>query len=136
MKTHFLVYKIKNLITGHQYVGVHKTTNKKDSYMGSGPEIKAAILQYGLSNFKKTIIKICKSEEEMYEYEKKIITKDFISRADVLNCNLGGRGSFYASNFRYNPNRGFARLAKENPERHKEISRKGYLAGIGNQQCA
>lgn len=130
----FLVYRIKNLLTNEQYVGVHKTLNKNDSYMGSGPEIKNAIQQYGLENFKKSIIKICKTEDEMYEYEKKIVTKEFISRKDVLNMNLGGRGSFFASNNRYTTNRGFARMAKENPDLHKAISRKGYLAGIA--KCA
>ena len=125
---YFLVYRIKNLITSEIYVGVHKTLNKKDSYMGSGPEIKAALARYGAENFKKTIIKICASEDEMYAYEKGIVTPDFVCRKDVLNQNLGGRGSFYASSFKYSSNRGFAKLARENPVLHKEISRRGYLA--------
>lgn len=125
---HYLVYRIRNLLTNEQYVGVHKTSNKNDSYMGSGSEIKAAIKKYGVENFKKSIIKICESEDEMYLYEKTLVTKEFVSRKDVLNTNLGGRGSFYSSNSRYSTNRGFARMAKENPERHREISRKGYLA--------
>lgn len=125
---YFLVYRIKNLLTNEQYVGVHKTLNKNDSYMGSGCEIKSAIQQYGIQNFKKSIIKICASEDEMYEYEKKLVTPDFVSRKDVLNSNLGGRGSFYSSNFRYNSNRGFARLARDNPELHRQISLKGYHA--------
>lgn len=123
---YFLVYRITNLQTKQIYVGVHKTLNKRDSYMGSGPEIKAAIAKYGVDNFKKTIIKNCRDEDEMYAYEKSIVTPEFVSRKDVLNMNLGGRGSFYASNFRYRTDRGFAKMAKENPELHRQISRKGY----------
>lgn len=135
-KIHYLVYRIRNKLNGHIYVGIHRTTNKKDSYMGSGPEIQAAIASFGIENFERRIIKVCKDENEMFDYEAKIVTREFLARPDVMNKNLGGRGSFFSANNRYTTNRGFARLAKENPERHRELCRRGYERGIGKNVCA
>jgi len=36
------------------YVGIHKTKNMNDSYMGSGKVIKNAIKKYDIDNFKRS----------------------------------------------------------------------------------
>lgn len=43
----YTVYKTTNIINGKYYIGVHKTTNPNDSYLGSGKAIKEAIKKYG-----------------------------------------------------------------------------------------
>lgn len=39
----YTVYKVTNIKNGKYYVGVHKTNNPYDSYMGSGTAIRNAI---------------------------------------------------------------------------------------------
>ena len=90
----FIVYKITNLIDKKIYVGCHETTDLNDSYMGSGIKVRRAIKKYGLHNFKKEILKICESREEMFLEESKIVNEDFITRNDVYNIMLGGYGGW------------------------------------------
>jgi hypothetical protein len=76
------------------YVGVHKTNNMNDGYMGSGKVIKDAIKKYGINNFKKDILETFEDSESMYAREKQVITEEFLSRKDVYNLRRGGNGGF------------------------------------------
>ena len=49
----YYLYEIKNRVNGKIYVGVHRTENIEDGYMGSGKVILQAIEKYGLENFEK-----------------------------------------------------------------------------------
>jgi len=51
----YTVYKITNDISGKHYIGVHKTNDINDSYMGSGTHIKRSIRKHDLSFFTKTV---------------------------------------------------------------------------------
>ena len=70
------IYVITNLINGKRYVGKNVFDNKSmwKSYMGSGVFIKQAIKKYGKENFKKDIIHICYSQEELEQDEVNIIS--------------------------------------------------------------
>jgi len=61
------IYKTTNLINGKIYVGQQSTNNKL--YLGSGKLILRAIKKYGKENFKKTIIELCESCEELNNRE-------------------------------------------------------------------
>ena len=58
-----VIYKTTNLVNGKQYIG--KDRNNKPSYLGSGSILKKAIQKYGRQNFKKEIIEVCSSHEEL-----------------------------------------------------------------------
>ena len=91
---HYYLYEIRNLLNDKIYIGVHKTDNLEDGYMGSGHLLKKAILKHGIENFKKTIIETFSSQEEMLKREREIVNKLFLLREDVYNLKLGGEGGF------------------------------------------
>lgn len=88
------LYKITNLINHKIYVGVHKTLDLNDGYMGSGKIIKAAIQKYGIENFRKDILEFFDTYEDALMAESIMVTPDFLLREDVYNLRRGGTGGF------------------------------------------
>ena len=91
---HYYLYQVTNLVNKKIYVGVHKTKNIADGYMGSGRVIKAAIAKYGLCAFQKDILETFKTSTAMYAKEREIVTEGFLAREDVYNVRRGGTGGF------------------------------------------
>lgn len=87
---YFTIYKITNNINGKYYIGKHQTKNIDDEYMGSGKLIQSAIKKYGIENFTKEILHICKTEEEMNLLEKKLV----VISENTYNLCEGGKGGF------------------------------------------
>ena len=87
---YYTVYKITNLINGKYYIGKHQTMNLDDDYMGSGKILKLAINKYGIENFKKEILHIFDTEEEMNAKEKELV----VINENTYNLNQGGNGGF------------------------------------------
>lgn len=73
---YYLIYKTTCLINGKYYIGKHKTSNRDDSYIGSGKLLQTAIKKYGRENFIREIILECSSEEEMNIAEKILVVPD------------------------------------------------------------
>ena len=90
----FYVYQITNMVNGKTYIGVHKTSNPQDGYLGSGLAIQRAVRKYGPHNFTKTILYECASEQEMYDQEARLVTSEFIAREDNYNMKIGGEGGW------------------------------------------
>ena len=90
--THYLIYKITNLVNGKMYIGKHKTDNIDDGYTGSGKILKYAIKKYGIECFRKDYLMFCEDEEEMNYMERVFVDQTWIDRADTYNLKLGGEG--------------------------------------------
>lgn len=90
----YLVYEVKNLINQKIYIGVHKTSDIHDGYMGSGILLKKAQKKYGIENFSRRILFEATSSEEMYKKEAELVTPEFIKRKDTYNLTPGGNGGF------------------------------------------
>ena len=90
----YMIYQITNNINNKIYIGVHKTENLDDGYMGSGLNILRALDKYGKDNFTKEILELCPSEEAMYEREAEIVNYEFILREDTYNLATGGFGGW------------------------------------------
>jgi hypothetical protein len=86
---HYL-YKITNTINNNIYIGVHSTFKEDDGYMGSGKLLKEDQIKYGMSTFKKEIMRYYKTREELLNAEREVVTSEFISRSDTYNLIVGG----------------------------------------------
>lgn len=87
----FTVYKITNLLTNEYYIGVHKTINPNDNYLGSGIHIKNQVNKYGKENFIKEILFIFDKEKDAYQKEIELIEEN-INNKLCLNIGPGGIG--------------------------------------------
>ena len=90
---HYYVYLTTNLVNNKQYIGQHYG-ELDDSYIGSGNTLKKAIEKYGKNNFKKEILEICNSYEEMNIAERKWINfYNAVESDNFYNIAQGGFNS-------------------------------------------
>lgn len=99
--------------------------------MGSGVFIRKAIKKYGIENFIKEIISFHSNIDDLYEAERIVVDKDFVSRRDTYNMELGGAGGKIwtpemISKMKDSINRGFAngRISSMKNKNHTMIARK------------
>ena len=119
----YTVYKITNKVNGKYYIGVHKTDDPYDGYMGSGVAIKNAIKKYGKQNFIQEILFVTESKNDAYEKEKEL-TVDFL-KEDNYNMRQGGVGGFSRDNARKGYTNSLEKLTKE---QLSDNGKKGYIA--------
>lgn len=87
------IYKTTNLVNGKFYLGIHKTNDPQDEYLGSGKLIRLAVAKYGEQNFKKEILFEFTEADEAFKKEEEIVE---LYRGNPLCYNLrkGGDGGF------------------------------------------
>lgn len=91
---YYLIYKTTNKINGKYYIGMHKTKDLDDGYLGSGTYFSRALKKYGIENFEREILEFCNSEEEMHKAEARYITEDVVNDKNSYNIKLGGKGGW------------------------------------------
>lgn len=114
---YYIIYKITNLSNKKIYIGAHRTTDLEDSYMSSSKLVKSAIRKYGLENFRKEILFVFSTPEEMFAKEKELVNEEFIARTDTYNITCGGLGSWGHWH---------------GTERHREEAKRGGITAIKN----
>lgn len=110
----YYLYEVRNNLDGKIYVGVHKTEDMNDGYMGSGKVIRSAIKKHGIGNFSKVILETFTTSDAMYAKEAEIVTEDFLSRSDTYNVRKGGHGGFDFINKNGLHHKGFHTAAERN----------------------
>jgi hypothetical protein len=115
MKKYYVCYKITNKVDGKIYIGVHKTSNINDNYLGSGKLIKEAVKEYGTDVFDKEILYVFEDCKLAYEMELCLVNDDFIKDEDTYNIRIGGIGGWSYIN-------GDEELSKERDKRIKSMN--------------
>lgn len=98
--TYSYVYKTTNIINNKFYIGVH-SGKLNDNYFGSGSYLINAINKYGVSSFKKEIVRVFDNSDfgkyKAYLLEKEIITPEILkqfSGSIIYNLSTGGDGGW------------------------------------------
>lgn len=137
----FYLYQTTNLVNGNYYVGMH-VGELKDTYLGSGKLLKQAIHKYGKDNFKKEILVVCETIEELRRWEKRVVGLR-IEDPKCYNLAPGGQGGDLIKHFDENEKRVIREKAgkaikeynKLNPEKvleRQERQKKTLLKNLEN----
>jgi len=119
------IYKTVNLQNGKYYIGKH-IGKVDDDYLGSGVILKQAVEKYGKEFFRKEVLVICLTEEELNYWEEKIISLK-IQDPNCYNIAPGGEGGYTIKHFsetekrkiRQKASTAMKKYRQENPEEVK-----------------
>lgn len=88
---HYIGYQTHNLLNGRYYIGVHKTANPDDGYLGSGHALQAAVEKHGRRNFKRHDVRYFDTLEAMIEWEAETVTMAVVNDPRSYNLMTGGK---------------------------------------------
>lgn len=90
------IYKTTNCVNGKIYIGKHEFSKDKKrnaNYKGSGTIFKKALKKYGKENFRREILRLCYTINQLNGYETYYIIKLKSMDSSVgYNMRLGGMG--------------------------------------------
>lgn len=91
-KKFHLLYRVTNIDTGKEYIGIHSTDCIEDGYMGSGKLLKCDIGIYGVSSFRREVIDLFENREQLLEAEFNHVNEQYLNTANTYNLVYGGGG--------------------------------------------
>jgi group I intron endonuclease len=122
-----VIYKTTNLLNGKFYIGKDEKNNP--NYLGSGLYLKRAVKKYGIESFKKEIIEICPTREELNIREKYWI-ETLSATTTGYNIAEGGTGG-KTTPVVHNKGKTYEELY--GVEKAKELKEKKRLATLGKK---
>lgn len=99
-KKFHLLYRITNIETSKEYIGIHSTDNIEDGYMGSGTLLKSDIKVYGVNSFRREIIELFENREQLLKAELNHVNEQYLNNVNTYNLVYGGGGIRTTSNRR------------------------------------
>lgn len=87
------VYRTTNLLSNKFYIGVHKSENPHDRYLGSGSLILRSIEKHGRVNFQKEILFSFGTAAEAFSKEEELVALE-LQNQNCYNMRKGGEGGF------------------------------------------
>lgn len=100
MKKYNFTYQTKNLINGKTYIGVHRTDNLNDGYIGCGltrskktknkTPFQKAVNKYGYDNFKCEILYFFDTYQEALDEEVWLVNEKWVEDKNNYNVRTGG----------------------------------------------
>lgn len=99
---YYTIYKVTNKINGKIYIGMHKTNNLDDGYMGSGKYLNFAMNKHGIENFEKEILHVFDNKKDMHKKEVEIVNEEFVAENNTYNLKIGGFGGWDYANENHN----------------------------------
>ena len=88
-KKYHLLYKTTNVLNDKYYYGIHSTNNLEDGYLGSGKYFTHSLRKYGKDNFKREIIKMFDTRDELIHGEIELITEELLNHVNCMNLKKG-----------------------------------------------
>lgn len=89
---YYTIYKTINEVNGKWYIGAHATADPYDSYKGSGSDLTKAFKKYGRDNFRKEVLHIFNTSDEMFAKENELVNEDVVKDPMSYNLTTGGMG--------------------------------------------
>lgn len=90
IKTKYIIYETVNRKNGKRYIGLHKTIDFDDGYIGSGSAFKAAVEKYGRESFFRIVLFVYDSLEDAIAKEKELVDQDVVDSDNYYNLKIGG----------------------------------------------
>lgn len=86
------IYKTTNTTNGMYYIGMHRTDNIDDRYLGSGVALLKALNPDNRGDFYREILEYADSDEELRSLERAHVTPSVVADTMSYNLMVGGCG--------------------------------------------
>ena len=86
------IYKTTNTLNRMYYIGMHRTDDMDDGYLGSGVAFMKAISLFGRSVFTREVLQFAESDYELRCLEKQYVPRSVVDDPLCYNLTTGGGG--------------------------------------------